>query len=108
MYNFQLLLEGNPYLTYLVHRREDFKSVLHEVRRNNKNTLSGLSLDSITEQVKAIINSKDKGRSSSSSSKGATGSGGGNSSKGRQNKSRTSSRQQQVCKYNDWHCHSTL
>ena len=90
------------YFLYLSLYREDFKSVLHEVRRNNKNTLSGLSLDSITEQVKAILDSKDKGRgssssSSSSSSKGATGTGtGGSNSKGRQNKSRTtSSRQQQ-------------
>ena len=73
--------------------REDFKSILHEVRRNNKNTLSGLSLDSITEQVKAIIDSKEKGRGSSS--KGATGTGGSNT-KGRQNKSKTTSRQQQV------------
>ena len=72
--------------------RDDFKGVLHEVRRNNRNTLSGLSLDSITEQVKAIIDSKEKGRGSAHGGKGATGGGGGG--KGRQNKTKSTSRQQ--------------
>ena len=39
--------------------REDFKLVLREVRRNNNNTLSGLSLDSIADQVRSIIESRE-------------------------------------------------
>ena len=91
-------------VTFFFHTyREDFKGFLHEVRRNNNNTLSGLSLDSITDQVRTIIDSYEKGRGSSSShgggGKGASGSGNGRAGagKGRQNKSKsTSSRQQQV------------
>ena len=40
--------------------REDFKLVLREVHRNNNNTLSGLSLDSIADQVRSIIESREK------------------------------------------------
>ena len=40
--------------------REDFKVFLREVRRNNKNTLSGLSLDSIAQQVKVIIEQRER------------------------------------------------
>ena len=39
--------------------RDDFKAFLREVRRNNKNTLSGLSLDTIAQQVKGIIDQRD-------------------------------------------------
>ena len=39
--------------------REDFKAFLREVRRQNKNTLSGLSLDTIAQQVKDIIEVKE-------------------------------------------------
>ena len=39
--------------------REDFKLILREVRRNNRNTLSGLSLDSIAEQVRDIIETRE-------------------------------------------------
>ena len=42
--------------------REDFKMVLREVRRKNHNTLSGLSLDSIAEQVRAIIEAKERAK----------------------------------------------
>lgn len=40
--------------------RDDFKLFLREVRRNNKNTLSGLSLDSIAQQVKGIIDQQER------------------------------------------------
>ena len=93
------------YIDVIVHlyHREDFKTFLHEVRRNNHNTLSGLSLDSITDQVKSIIESYEKGRGPSSAHGGGKGANGGNNGKGgagkgRQNKSKAASRQQQqVC-----------
>ena len=49
-----------PPPTVSVATREDFKLVLREVRRNNNNTLSGLSLDSIADQVRSIIESREK------------------------------------------------
>lgn len=42
--------------------RDDFKMILREVRRNNQNTLSGLSLDSIAEQVRSIIEAKERAK----------------------------------------------
>jgi len=47
---------------YLHYSRDDFKGVLREVRRNNNNTLSGLSLDCIAQQVKDIIDAREKAR----------------------------------------------
>ena len=41
--------------------REDFKIILREVRRSNNNTLSGLSLDSIADQVRSIIEARERG-----------------------------------------------
>ncbi len=38
--------------------RSDFKAVLHEVRRNNGNTLSGLSLDNIATQIISILDTR--------------------------------------------------
>ena len=42
--------------------REDFKLILREVRRNNNNTLSGLSLDSIADQVRSIIETRERAK----------------------------------------------
>ena len=42
--------------------REDFKIILREVRRNNRNTLSGLSLDSIADQVRSIIEARERAK----------------------------------------------
>ncbi|CAI8046259.1 E3 ubiquitin-protein ligase TTC3, partial [Geodia barretti] len=42
--------------------REDFKLILREVRRNNNNTLSGLSLDSIADQVRSIIETRERNK----------------------------------------------
>ncbi len=36
--------------------------MLREVRKNNKNTLSGLSLDSIAQQVEIIVDTRDMER----------------------------------------------
>lgn len=47
---------------HLVSARDDFKMILREVRRNNQNTLSGLSLDSIAEQVRSIIEAKERAK----------------------------------------------
>ena len=41
--------------------------ILREVRRNNRNTLSGLSLDSIAEQVRGIIETRERSKGSSAS-----------------------------------------
>ncbi len=38
--------------------RSDFKAVLREVRRNNGNTLSGLSLDNIASQIMSILDTR--------------------------------------------------
>jgi len=38
--------------------RGDFKNVLREVRRSNGNTLSGLSLDNIANQIMIILDAR--------------------------------------------------
>lgn len=48
-------------LCFCLHR-EDFKLILREVRRNNRNTLSGLSLDSIADQVRNIIEARERAK----------------------------------------------
>ena len=40
--------------------REDFKALIREVRRSNKNTLSGLHLDAIAQQVKVLIDQRER------------------------------------------------
>ena len=42
--------------------KEDFKLILREVHRNNNNTLSGLSLDSIADQVRSIIETRERAK----------------------------------------------
>lgn len=43
---------------------------VHEVRRHNKNTLSGLSLDTIAQQVKEMIEGKERKAAATSTAKG--------------------------------------
>ena len=47
-------------LVLLVVDREDFKALIRDVRRSNKNTLSGLHLDAIAQQVKVLIEQRER------------------------------------------------
>lgn len=58
---------------------------MREVRRNNKNTLSGLSLDSIAQQVKEIIDQREKKSAGNGGGGSARGSGGTSSGKAKSN-----------------------
>lgn len=69
-------------MNFVLGCREDFKAFLREVRRQNKNTLSGLSLDTIAQQVKGIIEGKEK-KAASRGNTGASAKGKGVVSKGR-------------------------
>ena len=40
--------------------RDDFKTLLREVRHNNKDSLSGVSMDFIVQQVKQLIDQREK------------------------------------------------
>ena len=60
--------------TFFLLCREDFKTFLRDVRRSNKNTLSGLSLDSIAQQVKSIIEQREQ-RERRGGGKGSAGGG---------------------------------
>ena len=59
-----LSLSLSPSLSLILthSHRDDFKLILREVRRNNSNTLSGLSLDSIAEQVRGIIEARERAK----------------------------------------------
>ena len=61
----QFVSDPSPHRITLVscpQPREDFKGILRDVRRSNNNTLSGLSLDSIAQQVQDTIDIKERGR----------------------------------------------
>lgn len=58
--------------------------MIREVRRSNKNTLSGLHLDAIAQQVKELIEQRERKQARTTTSGGGGGGGGGGAGGGSQ------------------------